>query len=407
MATIDATMALLRDGAEVLIPTGELDGILTPATESSKALQMMKRLPNMSSTQTQVKVLDQLIMAGHVNGDVGLKGISNAKWKDKYLVAEEVAVIVPIPDAVADDAEYDLWGLIKEQVPTAFGRVIDGSVFFGVDKPTSHPACILDQVKNYGKTITLGTGNTDLYDKMLGVDGCFDSVEKDGFDVTGILSSVRAKAMLRGLKDTTGRPLYLEDMKSGIGNYSIGGVPTTFAKNGVWNDNKALLMGGDFSELVYAVRSDVAMKIFDTGVITDNDGKIIYNLMQQDMKAIRFTFRYAWQVPNTMTLLNEDSTTRFPMFVLEKNADSTTRQTVTFTVTDGALDAVEGAYVDVAGAVKKTNSSGVATAVLQAGSYKYKVSTDDATFTGYFTVESSAVPVAVTLASGSTTEEEA
>jgi len=361
----------------------------------------------MSSTESKVKVLDQMIVAGHVNGDTGLKSISNAKWKNKYLTAEEIAVIVPIPDNVVDDAEYDLWGLIQEQVPTAFGRVIDGSIFFGIDKPASHPACLLDQAKNYGKEITLDANNADLYDKLLGVDGAWDSVEKDGYEVTGVLSSVRAKAMLRGLKDTTGQPLFLSSMNAGVASYSVFGTPLTFATNGVWDDTKALMLGGDFSQMVYSIRSDIKMKLFDSGIITDNNNNIIYNLMQQDMKAIRFTFRYAWQVPNPMTLLNDDETTRFPLFYLMKNADSITRQTVTFTVTDGSAVAVEGAYVDIGNTVIKTNSSGVATASLQTGDYKYKVTSDDATYTGYTTVASSAVAVAITLNTDTTVEEEA
>lgn len=406
MATIDETMALLRGGAEVLIPTGEVDGILAPATESSKALQMMKRLPNMSSGTSEIKVLDQMILAGHVNGDTGLKGTSTAKWKGKYLHAEEIAVIVPIPDNVADDAEYDLYGLIQEQVPTAFGRVIDGSIFFGIDKPTNHPQCILDLAKNYGKIVKLGTGNADLYTKLLGVNGGFDAVEKDGYDVNGILSSVRAKAMLRGLLDTTGRPLFLEDMKSGVSSYSLSGVPINFAKNGIWKDTQALMLGGDFSEVVYSIRSDISMKLFSEGVITDADGKIIYNLMQQDMKALRFTFRYAWQVPNTVTLLNGDETTRFPVFVLEKNADTTTREAVEFTVSDNAETpaVIEGAYVEIAGAIKATNASGVASFDLQAGTYTYKVTSGTASYSGTVTVESADVDVAVTLVDGATTE---
>ena len=406
MATIDATMALLRDGAEVLIPTGEVDGILQPASESSKALQMMKKLPNMSSNTTQIKVLDQMIVAGHVNGDTGLKGVSKAKWKDVYLNAEEVAVIVPIPDSVADDAAYDLWGLIQEQVPTAFGRVIDGSIFFGEDKPKNHPACLIDLAKNYGKVVKLGTGNTDIFDKVFGVNGALDVVEKDGYEVNGILSSVRAKAMLRGLKDENGRPLFMASLQDGVRNYALDSIPMTFATNGVWDDAKALMLGGDFNEIVYSIRSDISMKLFSEGVITDADGKVVYNLMQQDMKAIRFTFRYAWAVPNTMTLLNADSTTRAPLFLLEKNADTTTRKTVTFTVKDNAETpvAIEGAYVDVGGYITKTNSSGVATASLQAGNYKYKVTNGTSSYENYVTVESSNVAVPVTLVDGATTE---
>lgn len=407
MATIDATMALLREGAEVLIPTQEAEGILRPASESSKALQMMKKLPNMSSNTTQIKVLDQMIVAGHVNGDTGLKGVSKAKWKDVYLNAEEIAVIVPIPDNVADDASYDLWGLIQEQVPTAFGRVIDGSIFFGVDKPVNHPMCLMDLAKNKGKTIKLGTNNADLYDKVFGVDGAFDIVEKDGYEINGIVSSVRAKAILRSLKNSNGDPLFMSSLQEGVRNYSLDSIPLNFITNGAWDDTKGLMVGGDFREVVYSIRSDISMKLFSEGVITDKDGNIIYNLMQQDMKAIRFTFRYAWALPNSMTLLNDYKESRAPIFFLEKNADTTTRYAVTFTVTDNAETPapIEGAYIDVAGNIVKTDASGQAVVQMQPGDYIYKATSDGAVYKGSVSVESSAVAVAVTLVDGATTVE--
>ena len=62
---------------------------------------------------------------------------------------------------------------------------------------------------------------------------------------------------------------------------------------------------------------DIGFKIFTEGVIQDDSGTIIYNLMQQDMSAMRMTFRVGWQVAN---LINRDQATegnRYPAASLD------------------------------------------------------------------------------------------
>ena len=151
---------------------------------------------------------------------------------------------------------------------------------------------------------------------------------------------------------------------------------------------RAQLIAGDFSQAVYAIRQDVTIKILTESVIQDpSDGKIIYNLAQQDMIALRVVFRMGWALPNPATAFDGDRT-GCPFAYLAPATPMTT-QTVTFTVTTGEgndEEAVEGATVDVNGARLKTNSSGVAVFNLPAGSYSatikakgYKTETEGVT----------------------------
>lgn len=82
-------------------------------------------------------VLDMLPIAYFVNGDTGQKKTTKQAWDKKFITAEEIAVIVPIPEAVLDDSEYDIWGEVKPRVTEAFGKVIDSAVLFGENKPNT------------------------------------------------------------------------------------------------------------------------------------------------------------------------------------------------------------------------------------------------------------------------------
>ena len=47
-------------------------------------------------------------------------------------------------------------------------------------------------------------------------------------------------------------------------------------------------------------------QIFTEGVISDENGRVIMNLMQNDMKAMRVVMRLGWALPNPIHQLRED-----------------------------------------------------------------------------------------------------
>ena len=126
-----AVNAILRSDAESLIPEQVSKEIIQGAVEHSAVLSQFRKLPNMTSKTLSMPVLDMLPVAYFVNGDNGNKQTTKMQWDKKRLYAEEIAVIVPIPEAVLDDAEYDIWGEVKPRLYEAFGKKIDGAVLFG------------------------------------------------------------------------------------------------------------------------------------------------------------------------------------------------------------------------------------------------------------------------------------
>lgn len=302
-----------RTGAEALIPEENAREIIQGAVAQSAALSMGRRLANMTSKQTKLPVLDALPIAYFVDGDTEQKKTTKQQWDKKILYAEEVAVIVPIPEAVLDDADYDIWGEVRPRIQEAFGKVIDQAIFFSTGKPTNWRAGLVPSATAAGATVALGTN--DLYDVIMGEGGVIAKVEESGFFVSGHLADISMRAKLRGLKDKQDRPLFLASMQQ-AGNYTLDGSAMTFPRNGAWDPSAALMVSGDFSQLVYSIRQDITFKLFTEGVVQNTDGTIAYNLMQNDMVALRAVMRLGWEIPNPINALKTNKNQRFPFAVL-------------------------------------------------------------------------------------------
>ena len=308
---------ITRTDAEALIPVEESKEIITAVRQSSAALSLMRKLPNMTAKQRTLPVLSSLPVAGFVNGDNGLKAVSAAAWDKKIITAEEIAVIIPIPEAVLDDAQYDVWAELKPSIVEAFGKVIDSAIFFSVSKPTSWENGIVTSAIAKGNVIT----RSNVSDIVQDINLLMGKVEEDGFDVTGFAGDISNKSSLRGLRDQNGGLLFQPSLTADTPS-TLYAQPINYVKNGSWDKTQALLVGGDFSQAVYAIRQDMTYKILDQAVISDGDGRIIYNLAQQDMVALRCVMRLGWQLPNPVTALNPDGTTRYPFAVLAPQAVS-------------------------------------------------------------------------------------
>lgn len=391
-----------RADAEAIIREQVASNIFQDAPKHSVFLSMAKKLPKMTSNQTRMRVLDFLPTAYWVNGDTGMKQTTRQAWDNVFINAGELAVIVPISDAVLSDAEFDIFGEVTPRVMEAIGQKVDAAVIFGDNRPAEWGLDIISRARQAGNNVSPVTGK-DYYDLILGENGVFAKVEDDGYGVTGALAPMNFKSKLRGLRDTTGQPIFKSNMQD-VARYSLDGAPITFPENGAFYANIAQLVVGDFSQAVYAIRQDITVKILDQGVIQDPDTKeIIYNLAQQDMTALRIVFRMGWALPNPATRLNKDRTGC--AFAYLEPGTPTPTQKVTFTVTDGAAESPKprkGARINVEGAILTTDENGKAKFNLRSGTYTAKISLKGCvSVTETVIVEKAAVNKTITLATQS------
>ena len=122
------TEIINRENAEAIIREQVVEAITQDVPKSSTFMAMAKKLPNMTSKQTRIRVLDFLPTAYWVNGDTGMKQTSKQAWDNVWLTAAELAVIVPIPEAVLDDAEFDIMGEVTPRVIEAIGQTVQSSL---------------------------------------------------------------------------------------------------------------------------------------------------------------------------------------------------------------------------------------------------------------------------------------
>ena len=311
-----------RNALSGLIPEPVTREIMQGAIAESAVLRMGRRLANMSSKTQTINVLDALPSAYFVNGEATDAGAGDAfkqttkmAWDKKKLYAEEIAVIVPIPEAALDDADYDIWGEVRPRLTEAFGKVIDAAILFGTNKPSTWRNGVVPSAIAAGNGVPMGT---DVFSDIMGEGGLISKVELDGFNPNGVMSAIQMRGKLRGLKDTTGQPIFKSDMQ-GATRYGLDGMDMYFPMNGAFDPNQAQMIVGDWSQLVYAIRQDMTFKIFTEGVIQDPSTKAItYNLMQNDMVALRAVMRLGWEISNPINAYNADIANPFPFSVYGK-----------------------------------------------------------------------------------------
>ena len=247
-------MAMIsRTDLSGLIPEPITREIIQGVTESSAVLRMGRKLPNMTSRTQVLNVLDALPTAYWVDGDNGLKQTSKQAWDKKRIYAEELAVIIPIPEAVLDDSDYDVWGEVKPRIVEAMGKKIDDAVLFGTGKPSSWRSDIVTTATAANMVVT---ETNDIFADIMGTGGVIAKAEESGYTPTAVMAAVQMRAKLRGLRGQDGQPIFINDMQ-GSARYSLDGLPMEFPKNGSFDTTQALMIVGDFNQLTYAIRQDV------------------------------------------------------------------------------------------------------------------------------------------------------
>jgi len=302
-----------RTDVAALIPEDVVRDMMRTATTDSAVLTMFRRVP-VARGQTRFPVLSALPISYWVTGDTGLKQTTEINWTNKFINIEEQAVILPVPDNVVADMEANIWDEAMPYLVEAFGRTLDATVFFGTNAPASFPTNISAAALAAGNTVTESAtaaagGFYGDFDAALGL------LEADGFDASGVVAARSARGKFRAARNADGDRLDAGRLSGSL--TEIDGLPVAYPMRGLFPaggvaGTSVRLFIGDWTQFVLGVRQDITMSVFREGVIQDGTGAIVYNLMQQDMTAIRLTFRVGWQVSNLINYDQANEANRYP-----------------------------------------------------------------------------------------------
>ena len=268
----------------------------------SKALELGRRLPDMRGKTYKLNVNSNLPVAGWVKNsqstpntegtEINRKPVSTYAFAGVDIVAEELAVIVPISENTLADVEdfgIELAAELQEQVIGAFQEAIDSAVFFGVGSPWTGFGGLVAGATTAGAIVTWdGQAGASFYNA---INDAMTLVEKSGYLPNAILGGPSLNSAFRGSITTLG--INVTDQGE------IGALPRHVDLTGGFNESSAFAVVGDFRYLVYSFREEMTMKLLTEATIQDpNTGSVLYNLPQQDMVALRFVMRLGFALPN-------------------------------------------------------------------------------------------------------------
>lgn len=301
---------ITRADALALISEQDMGELWQDATKQSLALQTFRKV-RMTKAQGKVRVLDALPAApgggAWIDGDTGRKPTLDMGWANKFLQAEEIAGIVPIPENVLDDADMDIWAEVRPRIAEYVGYHLDLAVFLGINAPSSFGDSLYEGAVAAGNVLDLsnylGLGTqANGYDLGGAFSELIGLVEDDGFNANTIWTKRALKRRMQNLRDGNGNLIYSNDFRGNENVPQIWGVDTYLAdNNSLAADANLHAICGDRSRAVLGIRQDIEFKFLDQATLTDGAGNVLVSLAEQDMIALRFKMRAGFTVADPVT----------------------------------------------------------------------------------------------------------
>lgn len=291
-----------RSEVATLIEEAYADTLLSSAKEASTVLTAFPNV-SMGSKLTHLPVLATLPEAGWVSESAtaagGVKPQSQVTWSDRTLVAEEIAVIIPIHENVVDDATVGVLSEIAQLGGQAIGKKLDQAVLFGTDKPASWVSPdLLSASVAAGQVTNTVDGEANASDLVGGVNQVAEAIATAGYAPDTLVSSLAMRYQVANLRDGNGLPIFRDE--------SFAGFRTFFNRNGAWAPASASAFVVDSTRVRVGVRSDITVKFLDQATLGTGESQI--NLAERDMVALRLKARYAYVLGNGATAIGADKT---------------------------------------------------------------------------------------------------
>lgn len=293
------TTPIIGRSDAVIVPEVVAQALISGTVRASAALSTFTAVPT-GTKDSIVPVLSRDVEAGWLSSDTGLKRVDAPKWGDEHLTAEELAVLVPVPNSVIADQTFNITAAMTPLFVRAMARGIDRAAIFGVNKPAGWPSpSLLEAAIAAGNTVE--AGDDPVEDLMAAA----EQPSVQGYIVNRAIARPGwqfAAARVRA-HDLIANP-------AGAGTpfpLIVAGLPL-YLDPPAWAADKAAAFVIDSSCVLIGIRQALTVTVHTDGVITDEDGKVLFSAMQQDSTIYRAVMRvgYLLTAPPTDAALPDD-----------------------------------------------------------------------------------------------------
>jgi HK97 family phage major capsid protein len=281
-----------------MIPARYSMQIIQEATQQSSVLQLANRVP-MGTQVERMPVPATFPRAGWTANSGGRKPYTDLKLSWEELVAEEVAAIVAIPDAILDDSSIDLWAYARPLLSEAIAVALDDAVLFGLDAPPSFPPGGLAAL---AAVVPSGSDHVDT------INAAFQAVEVSGLGITGSAADISVRGSLRNMRDSDGALLCGCDTIDGREVSSLFGYRIVYMP---FTPTEPDFFTGNWRYAFVGVRQDIRFDLNRNAVIVDNAGNVLINGWQDNMSALKVWARFGFAAVRPVTRRCPEGATPF------------------------------------------------------------------------------------------------
>jgi HK97 family phage major capsid protein len=279
-------------GFHDVIPVEYSSEIIEEAAQQSVVLRLANTVP-MGTQVAQMPVPRQFPRAGWASTPYGSrKPYTDLALGLEMMTAEEVAAVTAIPDAMVDDVDINLWAWVRPRLAEAIAIAVDSAVLFGVDAPATFPVGGVAS-DEYSSAATPGDDVVSTINDAMG------EVEEQGLAVSGSAADLGVRAVLRGVRDQSGALLL------GTGQTDSGAINTLYGTPIFYDpfprNQVADFFTGAWNNLIIGVRQDIRFQLDSSGVIVDEDGKVVISAFQDNVTLLKVWARFACVIVKPVT----------------------------------------------------------------------------------------------------------
>ena len=239
--------------SSITLPSSVSTEIWAKTLENSAIMQLAQRI-DLPGNGLTIPVITGEPAADWVS-ETDNKPVSQHTLSTKEMKGYTLAIIEPFSNQFRDNTEA-LYNELVSRLPFAIAKKFDETCMFG-----TAPGTGFDTLAGVTNTVDASTKTYDAFVDAIG------KVAENDSDLNAFVLSPQAKTLLLKTKDTTNRPLFINNVQTDGSVGHVLSVPTYFTKSAhkaaATKAAEVLGFGGDWTAARYGVVKDVNISISD------------------------------------------------------------------------------------------------------------------------------------------------